>query len=90
MKKINDNDMKKVAGGKVEFSKVGESFNYSKCTCDDCGKLLNEEVKTLDDSDDCWGCNSSYKWYENDWGLDDDDCKVNLCYECYKKRLMKK
>ncbi len=90
MKKVNDNDMEKVAGGKEEFSKVGESFNYIKRTCDDCGKLLNEEVKPLDDAGDCWGFNSSYKLHEFDCGLDDDDCKVNLCYECYKKRLMKK
>lgn len=87
MQKVNDNDIEKVAGGKIEHSKVGESLDYEKCTCDECGKILHEAVTV---SDEPYHFNSAYKFYDSDCGIQDEDCDINLCYDCYKKRLMRK
>ena len=86
MQKVDDNDMEKVSGGKVEHSQIGESFDHEKRTCDDCGKLLIEKMTALDELPGY----SAYKIHDGDYGINDDDCNVDLCRDCYKKRLMKR
>lgn len=87
MKKTNDNDIEKVVGGKSETQDIG-GFCYKKTVCDDCGKILDEEVFDKDNI----LYNSAFKFHESDYGLlgEEDGKDINICRSCLKKRLLKK